>query len=538
MKKRIVSILAVLALCLTMLPMAAFAVDPFANYEVGDPVILDNKEYTYLGDITETGMELSEWTVEVEEDGTSGIYKAGEGYVSYSVEEGLAYITLNNATIRNMSEEAFEGYGILVSDYDVAIHGIGTNVIEAGNTAIEVAGCLTMTGEFQRIAGMSSGIYCSAVYGFGEEEVTVDGGELMINANVAEIVGTEVSGVYSDGNLFINGSLQDVSGGSGIATSGDLTISGNVGAVKGFAGSALSARGDLTIAEGAKVGNLTGANYGIYVSCQMDEEGEYPVSLSKVAINGIVGDIVCDDQTDENGEEYPYIHYGILVLGGDLTINGTVNSIQSGDYGVWVEGGQFKGEKNITGGIESEVPVTTVEWPSNWAHVEVMDAILWDLVPVELQGKYTQATTRAEYCALATSLYEAVTGEGIELADEELVPFTDSEDVNVAKMAKVGVVNGMGDGTFAPNAKLTREQAATMLSRLAYAVGESLAASAPDFTDNGKISDWAYDAVGQVQAAEIMKGMGDGTFAPQGNYTREQSILTMDRLFNMVFWDE
>ena len=125
------------------------------------------------------------------------------------------------------------------------------------------------------------------------------------------------------------------------------------------------------------------------------------------------------------------------------------------------------------------------------------------------------------------------------LTEEDVLPFTDVEqDENIAKMYKIGVVNGMGDGTFAPNAQLTREQAAAMLSRLAAAVGEPLAASEPDFTDKDQIFPYAYEAVGQVQAAGIMQGMGDGTFAPKGSYTREQSILTMDRLFNMVFWDE
>ena len=507
MKKRIVSVLAVLALCLTMLPVAVFAVHPLDGYAKGDKVMMDGKEYTYLGDVTETGLAVDEWTVE---EYGAAIAKAGEGYVSYYVEDGLVAMTLNNATITAMSEEDFAGYGIQVEFYDAALKGIGKNTIEAADTAISVSGCLTLTGEFQRIAGMNYGIYCGAVYGFGEEEVSVDGGEVMLNANVAEVEG----GIHSDSNLFINGTVGDVTNANGAA---------------------LSANGDLTIGKEAKVGKLIGANYGIYVSCQMDDAGEFPVSLSSVTIHGTVGDIVSMDLIED--EDCVYIHYGILVFGGDLTIDGTVNSIQAGDYGVWVEGGQFQGEENVTAGIQSAVPVTTVEWPSTWAYAEVMDAILWSLVPENLQGQYTQATTRAEYAALATCLYEAVTEGPIELTEAEKAPFTDTQDENVAKMAKVGVVNGMGDGTFAPDAKLTREQAATMLSRLAYAVGEPLAAGSPNFADNGSISDWAFAAVGQVQAAEIMKGVEDNLFAPQRDYTREQSILTMDRLFNLVYWD-
>ncbi len=109
--------------------------------------------------------------------------------------------------------------------------------------------------------------------------------------------------------------------------------------------------------------------------------------------------------------------------------------------------------------------------------------------------------------------------------------FSDTEDLNVQKMASVGVVNGVGDGKFDPEAQLTREQAATILSRLAEAIGNPMPKNAPSFTDNHQISDWAYDQVGQVQFAGIMSGVGNNLFAPKDPYTREQSILTIVRLW-------
>jgi hypothetical protein len=41
-------------------------------------------------------------------------------------------------------------------------------------------------------------------------------------------------------------------------------------------------------------------------------------------------------------------------------------------------------------------------------------------------------------------------------------------------------------------------------------------------------------AVGQVQAAGIMIGVDGGLFMPRGDYTREQSIITLLRLYNIV----
>jgi len=73
-----------------------------------------------------------------------------------------------------------------------------------------------------------------------------------------------------------------------------------------------------------------------------------------------------------------------------------------------------------------------------------------------------------------------------------------------------------------------------MLARLVYAVGQPLPSSAPTFADNANISSWAFDSVGRVQATGIMDGVSDNNFAPNGTYTREQSITAMLRLFDLM----
>ncbi len=168
--------------------------------------------------------------------------------------------------------------------------------------------------------------------------------------------------------------------------------------------------------------------------------------------------------------------------------------------------------------------------PSDWAKGDVLAAIGAGIVPGTLQDGYQTTTTRAEFCALAVGFYETITGEEI----VERMSFSDTDDVNVEKMAGLGVVNGMGDGTFDPDGTLSREQAATILARLAEVVGMPLDMADPIFSDIDRASDWALDAIGQVQAAEIMTGMGDNRFAPQGEYSREQSIITVLRLFRLV----
>ena len=189
----------------------------------------------------------------------------------------------------------------------------------------------------------------------------------------------------------------------------------------------------------------------------------------------------------------------------------------------------------ITGGGSTPTdPETPTEpaggTPSSWAVENVNTAVEAGIVPETLQSAYTQATTRAEFCALAVELYETVMGTEI----TERATFSDTTDVNVEKMAGLGVVNGVGDGKFDPSASLTREEAAAMLARLANVMEKPLTSGTASFADNTSISSWAVEAVGQVQASGIMNGIEGNQFAPSDPYTREQSIVTMLRLYDFV----
>ena len=54
------------------------------------------------------------------------------------------------------------------------------------------------------------------------------------------------------------------------------------------------------------------------------------------------------------------------------------------------------------------------------------------------------------------------------------------------------------------------------------------------YADNDSISDWADNAVYQMNSAQIMTGMGNDIFAPKDGYTNEQSIATILRLYDLI----
>jgi hypothetical protein len=183
----------------------------------------------------------------------------------------------------------------------------------------------------------------------------------------------------------------------------------------------------------------------------------------------------------------------------------------------------------VSTSINPPLPAPNLNTASEWAHEGINQAFALGLIPQSLQSRYTQPITRAEFAALAVALYENIKSE-----ITERMTFTDTNDINVQKAAAIGVVNGVGNNRFDPDANLTREQAAVMLARLANVIGHPITGQAPTFADNAQISSWAVDAVGQMQATGIMGGVDGNRFAPSEPYTREQSIITIMRLYILI----
>lgn len=178
--------------------------------------------------------------------------------------------------------------------------------------------------------------------------------------------------------------------------------------------------------------------------------------------------------------------------------------------------------------------------PSNWAQEAVQTAQEAGLVPETLNTSYDTAITRAEFCSLASSLYRIWEANG-QLKDitHSSVSFTDCTDEDVLLCASIGVVNGVGDGRFAPDSPIQRQEAASMLHRLAalctdYA--DNMKNKMPHvFADGENIRSWARSDVYWAYNSGAMTGTGDNAFAPTGQYTREQSIVTILRLYDTSY---
>ena len=99
-----------------------------------------------------------------------------------------------------------------------------------------------------------------------------------------------------------------------------------------------------------------------------------------------------------------------------------------------------------------------------------------------------------------------------------------------------GIVAGNPDNTFGVNGNATREQLALMLYKYAVYKGydttitEGEGKRVNDFSDAGKVSSWAENALNWALYYGIMSGTGDGRLNPKGNATRVQCAAMLRSL--------
>ena len=137
-------------------------------------------------------------------------------------------------------------------------------------------------------------------------------------------------------------------------------------------------------------------------------------------------------------------------------------------------------------------------------------------------------TTRAETCSILARLEGVTTAQAAGFADVDDEWYATA--VNWA--ANVGVVNGYEDNTFRPNTAITREQLAAILMNYAQYKGQDVSARADlnGYTDQP--STWAQEAISWSVAEGLLTGVTADTLQPQGAATRAQVAAILQRFLS------
>ena len=136
--------------------------------------------------------------------------------------------------------------------------------------------------------------------------------------------------------------------------------------------------------------------------------------------------------------------------------------------------------------------------------------------------------TRAE---VATIFFRLLTDD---VRDENLTKTNRYSDVAatswyntaVSTLSSMGIITGYPDGTFRPNAAITRAEFAAIAARFDND-GDKTAAKFSDIANH-----WAKDEISIAYNNDWITGYPDGTFGPQRDITRAETMTLVNRVLN------
>lgn len=182
--------------------------------------------------------------------------------------------------------------------------------------------------------------------------------------------------------------------------------------------------------------------------------------------------------------------------------------------------------------VKTDVNYEDIE--NHWAETIIEKSVSRGLLEGFNTGNFKpdQEITRAEFAVMIVNMLglsnEKSDGEFTDISYEEWY----ANAVNTAK--KVGIVKGVGNGKFMPDAYVSRQDMATMINR-AYEEMVKFEMSKTDktFVDQSKISTYAKEGVEGCVAEGIIEGYSDQSFKPLENATRAEAIKMVLTLFEI-----
>ncbi|ACT01198.1 S-layer homology domain-containing protein [Paenibacillus sp. JDR-2] len=182
--------------------------------------------------------------------------------------------------------------------------------------------------------------------------------------------------------------------------------------------------------------------------------------------------------------------------------------------------------------ITAASPTFTDAGSVKWAQEAIDGLAARQIVNGVQEGHFApqNKVTRAEFISMLVRTFDL-------LQPSAVSSFTDVKqgawyEHEVASAEKLGIVKGYSDGSFGVNRTITREEMAAMIWNAANAFGlkPSTGIPATGYTDEASISSYAKEAVLQLSGAGLLNGYENGSFMPSGNATRAEAAVLIYRI--------
>lgn len=167
---------------------------------------------------------------------------------------------------------------------------------------------------------------------------------------------------------------------------------------------------------------------------------------------------------------------------------------------------------------------------NHWSHAAVGKWSEYGVVQGYGDGTFKpdQAVTRAEFASLLQNISRYVETSANTFSD---VSSSDWFFEAVTKLKAAGIMEG-SDGKAHPGSNITRQEAAVLLAR-AFQLKDT--GSSVAFTDKTDVAAWASAAVGELATRSVLKGFPDGSFKPQATLTRAEATALFDQFLAKLF---
>ncbi|MBS4882952.1 MAG: S-layer homology domain-containing protein [Peptoniphilus harei] len=205
---------------------------------------------------------------------------------------------------------------------------------------------------------------------------------------------------------------------------------------------------------------------------------------------------------------------------------GSIDVNNSGVFTVFLDRELIAGETIKIEAKDEAGNLTKLEYKVTKKVVEEAKAISYIKGYPDGTFKPQANVTRAE----AAQMFATLLNGGSDFGTSSATKFSDASDDWFSKainyVVAKGLISGYPDGKFKPNDSITRAEFAQMIS--GYVNNEKK--SAADFKD---VKDhWAKDAIDKLYGNKNVNGYPDGTFKPNAKITRAEAVTILNSVFN------
>jgi hypothetical protein len=173
----------------------------------------------------------------------------------------------------------------------------------------------------------------------------------------------------------------------------------------------------------------------------------------------------------------------------------------------------------------------------HWAESDIQSMVQKKVISVGAEKLFfpNREITRAEFAVFLVKTLGLENTIGAKTFHDVGVNQPYYKEVTAA--ANSGIVAGVSEDKFLPDAQITRQEIAVMMARALKSRGKEGMVNRDllgQFKDQTQIASWAMDSCAQVVGAGLMSGRSNSMFEPKSYTSRAEALVLLHRLINKL----